>query len=328
MTPMLLLVALASAADRPISLDEIARHATPEDCWFAVDDGVYNATTFVRIHPGGPIIETQCGKDATKIFHNRPEMGTDHSDTAKAALATFRIGTLPGALARTRLAEIEARASSGAVASVPTPALPSAHVLRVDLGHQLGEDNNVRIGFTYGISDKVAVELVHGTINGESDVGVTAGHGTRLFRAGLHAGVGYRFRNVPDGDGMGIYAELPLELNLAQRWLTVDLTPGLAVLPQSAGDVARGGGGVGLTVRPWPIFSFFGEARLTFADLAPEWNAGVRFHTSGHTFGLWAGSSYALTALDRLAPAPDATFAVGFSLTRDFRLGKITAAQP
>ena len=65
----------------------------------------------------------------------------------------------------------------------------------------------------------------------------------------------------------------------------------------------------------------YATARTAWPDLTPEWAAGARLHTEGHTFALWAGSSYAMTPLDRLAPGQETDFAIGFSLARDFRFG-------
>lgn len=316
------LASLALAADRIIPLDEVARHKTPADCWVAVDGGVYDVTQFLPGHPGGPVLQERCGTDTSAMFHARPGVGTDHSDAARVIMAQLRVGSLPGAAPPGREERFAWRARSALVAAAPSTWLPPAHTLRVDVGHALGEEANVRVGFQYAISDKVAVELVHATIDGESDVGVTVAHGSRTFRGGLHAGVGYRFRGVPEGDGMGLYAELPLQVNLAHQWLSLHLDPGVAVLPSSAGEVARVGGAAGLTVRPWPVLSLFGEVRTTLAELTPEWAAGVRLHTAGHTFAVWGGSSYALTPLDRLAPGTEAEFAVGFALERDFALGR------
>lgn len=319
---LLPLLSFALAADRVIPLDEVARHATPADCWVAIDGGVYDVTAFLPGHPGGPVLQTRCGTDSSALFHARPETGTDHSDAARVILGQLRVGSLPGAAPPSRADKLALRAHSALLATAPTTWLPPAKTLRVDIGHSLSEEANVRVGFQYAITDKIAVELVHATLDGESDVGLTVAHGSRTFRGGLHAGVGYRFKGVPEGDGMGIYAELPLQLNLAQQWVGVHLVPGVAVLPSSAGDVARVGGAAGLTLRPWPLVSFFGEARYAWAEPAPDWAGGVRLHTAGHTFAVWAGSSYALTPLDRLAPGVETSFAVGFGLERDFSLAR------
>ncbi len=53
------------------TLEQVATHNTPEDCWAAVNGGVYNLTAWIAEHPGGqyPII-SMCGKDGTTMFLN------------------------------------------------------------------------------------------------------------------------------------------------------------------------------------------------------------------------------------------------------------------
>lgn len=53
------------------TMEQIATHNTPTDCWAAVNGGVYNLTEWIAEHPGGqyPII-SMCGKDGTTMFLN------------------------------------------------------------------------------------------------------------------------------------------------------------------------------------------------------------------------------------------------------------------
>lgn len=79
------------------SLEEIAKHNTKEDCWFAVNGEVYDVTPFIASakHPGGEAILQGCGKDATTLYETRPMgSGTPHSDKARESLKKFRIGKL------------------------------------------------------------------------------------------------------------------------------------------------------------------------------------------------------------------------------------------
>ncbi len=82
-----------SRDDLSLSMDEVRRHATPDDCWAVVDGVVYDLTTFVARHPVGPSdIEGMCGTDATDDFlgehggQGEPERWLD----------TLRIGVLAG----------------------------------------------------------------------------------------------------------------------------------------------------------------------------------------------------------------------------------------
>jgi cytochrome b involved in lipid metabolism len=40
-------------ADENVSVEEIKKHATEQDCWIVVDDVVWDITEFIPSHPGG-----------------------------------------------------------------------------------------------------------------------------------------------------------------------------------------------------------------------------------------------------------------------------------
>jgi cytochrome b involved in lipid metabolism len=73
------------------TMEQIATHNTPTDCWAAVNGGVYNLTNWIAEHPGGqfPII-SMCGKDGTTMFLNAHG---GQGDPARE-LATLKIGDL------------------------------------------------------------------------------------------------------------------------------------------------------------------------------------------------------------------------------------------
>ena len=50
------------------TLDDVAQHKSKDDCWIAVDGGVYDVTDFLPIHPGGNILLSVAGTDATDFF--------------------------------------------------------------------------------------------------------------------------------------------------------------------------------------------------------------------------------------------------------------------
>lgn len=78
------------------TLDQIAQHATADDCWFAIEGKVYDVTSYIAdgLHPGEEAILLGCGKDATDLFNKRPGDGEAHSDKARNFLPNFEIGTL------------------------------------------------------------------------------------------------------------------------------------------------------------------------------------------------------------------------------------------
>ncbi len=71
------------------TLDEVAQHTTVEDCIIAVNGNVYDITSFIPNHPGGPAkIIPLCGTDATEKFMGKHGEQQPPQDT----LATFQIG--------------------------------------------------------------------------------------------------------------------------------------------------------------------------------------------------------------------------------------------
>ncbi|QIW98819.1 hypothetical protein AMS68_004337 [Peltaster fructicola] len=57
-------------SDQKISVAELTKHATPEDCWILVNGKVYDLSRFAPEHPGGPdMIYKYAGKDGTKTYN-------------------------------------------------------------------------------------------------------------------------------------------------------------------------------------------------------------------------------------------------------------------
>lgn len=77
---------------RPITIDELRKHDHAEEPWFVLKGEVYDGTKFLEGHPGGAqsIIST-AGLDATEEFM------AIHSETAKAMMVDYHIGSLDDA---------------------------------------------------------------------------------------------------------------------------------------------------------------------------------------------------------------------------------------
>ena len=82
------------ATDRSITTEELARHATAEDCWMAIDGVVYDFTEYLPQHPAPPVVmNSWCGKESSEAYHTKG-YGRPHSPAADALLPGYRVGTL------------------------------------------------------------------------------------------------------------------------------------------------------------------------------------------------------------------------------------------
>ena len=81
----------ASAASTTYTMADVKKHADENSCWTIVDGKVYDVTSWIGQHPGGPDrIKALCGNDATGAFNG--QHGND--TTPKNRLASFQIGVL------------------------------------------------------------------------------------------------------------------------------------------------------------------------------------------------------------------------------------------
>jgi cytochrome b involved in lipid metabolism len=79
-----------------ITLAEVAKHSTREDCWTAIDGTVYDLTPYMEQHPGGAgSLAWLCGIDGTSAF--RSQHGSEQGPASE--LAALAIGVLAGDVA-------------------------------------------------------------------------------------------------------------------------------------------------------------------------------------------------------------------------------------
>jgi hypothetical protein len=76
-----------------IGLDEVAKHSTSHDFWTILDGEVFDMSGYVERHPGGQVILTAAGIDATVLinqyhFHTVPKI--------KSILAARKVGKFAG----------------------------------------------------------------------------------------------------------------------------------------------------------------------------------------------------------------------------------------
>lgn len=83
-------------SDKKLTLAEIEKHGSKDDCWMAIDGKVYDVTPFISsgFHPGKLAILMGCGKDASALFHARPNGSGSHSERAASMLPKYYIGEL------------------------------------------------------------------------------------------------------------------------------------------------------------------------------------------------------------------------------------------
>jgi cytochrome b involved in lipid metabolism len=73
------------------TMSQVVSHNTPSDCWSAINNEVYDLSTWVSRHPGGPQAITRlCGADGSGAFNNQH----GSSRRAQAALVLLKIGQL------------------------------------------------------------------------------------------------------------------------------------------------------------------------------------------------------------------------------------------
>ena len=89
-----------------VTIDELRKHDNDTDPWFVINDEVYSGTAFLKDHPGGAqSIISAAGLDTTDEFM------AIHSETAKAMMPTYHLGTLDSA-AKIALSEPQSETAS------------------------------------------------------------------------------------------------------------------------------------------------------------------------------------------------------------------------
>lgn len=73
-----------------LNAQEVAKHNSASSCWMIIGNKVYDITSYLRIHPGGPgTILPYCGADGTAAFGGKP-----HSQYAQSLLVNYYVGNL------------------------------------------------------------------------------------------------------------------------------------------------------------------------------------------------------------------------------------------
>lgn len=84
----------AQAQGKTVTPAELAKHATPGNCWMAIRGSVYDLSAYLPAHPSPPdIVLPWCGKEATEAYNTKTK-GRPHTPYADDLLEKYRIGTL------------------------------------------------------------------------------------------------------------------------------------------------------------------------------------------------------------------------------------------
>lgn len=82
---------------------EVAKHNSPQDCWFIVNKRVYNITQYLNLHPGGGyILSSYCGTDATAAYLTKGGRGS-HSQSADQQHTFLYLGDLNASVSQDTL---------------------------------------------------------------------------------------------------------------------------------------------------------------------------------------------------------------------------------
>ena len=168
------------AMEKKYTMEEIAKHNSDKSAWIVVDNNVYDATPFLKDHPGGGAsIVMNSGADATEEFH------AIHSDNATSMLEDYLIGSL----------DMETVAETPPASNALHYSKSSAALMKTDLTHQSMEAVKV----SENIADEVALNPKK-WLNFKLIEKVELSHDTRRFRFGLDSPkqrlglpVGYHF---------------------------------------------------------------------------------------------------------------------------------------
>lgn len=81
-----------ASVSQTLTLTEVAKHTTVDDCWMVVNNQVYDLSSYTKAgkHPGGETILKGCGQEATEMFKAIEK----HSGRATNMLPQYLLGTL------------------------------------------------------------------------------------------------------------------------------------------------------------------------------------------------------------------------------------------
>ncbi len=78
------------------TMEEVAQHNTPDDCWMVFENSVYDFSEYLPDHDKFMDIREWCGLDMTQDFKDKAGIGRDHREGTYELLEQYKIGELEG----------------------------------------------------------------------------------------------------------------------------------------------------------------------------------------------------------------------------------------
>jgi len=82
-------IKLSKPVLKKVTVEEVAKHNTRDDCWLIVNDKVYDVSSYINEHPGGDAILRHAGKDASI-----PVVGPQHASSVMDILNYYLMGEI------------------------------------------------------------------------------------------------------------------------------------------------------------------------------------------------------------------------------------------
>jgi cytochrome b involved in lipid metabolism len=170
-----------------LSAEQVASHNTKSDCWTVIDGTVYDLTSYIPVHKGGPLpLESICGKDGTNAFSGQ------HSGEQRPAmdLSALAVGPLAGVTATSEPSASATEESSAAPTQTSTAGLTAAEVAK----HTTANDcwsvvgSNVYDLTPYVSSHPGGQSVIKAICGKDGTAAFTAQHGTVGKAANVLAG--------------------------------------------------------------------------------------------------------------------------------------------